>query len=159
MHAKTRTVDVLGQRYQLRKLPADVGSFILMRLIGAASSAAAHMNQGNAETQQAPESDKKPSGEDIVRMLVTAGLMNGIAFEEFRFIQNNVLYMVSREEGEAGFLPIMADPGRWAGAKLEEQIGDNHPLLMRLMMEMMVFNFADFFDQGGIDGLSGPSIR
>jgi hypothetical protein len=157
MHETTKTIEIADMRFQIRRLPADVGSFILMQLMGAAASGAAHM-VGDMKDVPAQEKEqtgeiKKSTGADTVRTLAMAAFMRGINFEAFRFVQRQCLLLVSREDATLGFIPIMTDDGRWEPVS-SSKIGASLDIVMKLTMEVLVFNYSDFFEQGGMDSLS-----
>lgn len=165
MQAKTKTTDEIeGHRYLLRKLPTEVGSFILMRMLGIQMRVAA----ANAEEQMAKEASKpaelsvqqeerpKPSGEDMVRAIVFSLFSGGVmSFEDFKFIQQScmkVTSIIKEREGHDFPMPVMDDHGRWStdGAVL----ADESSLVVRLTTEVLILCFADFFG-GSSTGLKG----
>lgn len=143
---KTITVKIQDRDYEIRRFPPDLGVFILMKLLGAGirgSDVAA-----NVELPEVPEGQPviKQSGADTVRAITSAALMGGISFDLVQFIQKNALALCSRFEG------TMAIPIATGAGVLLPEIAENLPLVMKLTEEALVFNFADFFDQGGISG-------
>jgi hypothetical protein len=53
-------------------------------------------------------------------------------------------------------MPLVSDDGRWTYLEVAEDIG----LVMRLTVEVLVFNLADFFSGGGLGILMGsPSPK
>lgn len=149
MTEKTKIVEVAGTRYQLSRFPANVGSFILMKLIGAGLTG---MNvNGN---QEAPAKvAAEPSGEEIVRAFTFAASSRGLTFDEHNWIQQKCLSVCARLEDHSGVevpMPLMTS----SGVTLPE-IRDDLQLAMKLEIETLVFNYSSFFAEGGLNALAG----
>lgn len=156
MQARTKVVELQGKRYQLRRLPPDVGSFIFMRMmnINLRLSQEEEERQASksqyAKTDTAPqkpkESPAKPTGEAQVRALSFIVLSGGIPFEDFQFIQRSCLKVIGRIDTNQGVefpIPIMTDSGQWADMDVADDIG----LTMNLTTEVLVHSFESFFDK------------
>ena len=72
MTPKTKVVDVRGQKYQIRRMRPDVGSFILARVLAAMSGGA---SSGPMDTAVIGQS--------------IGVFLRGLDFPTFSFIQNN----------------------------------------------------------------------
>jgi hypothetical protein len=141
MGEKTKIVTISGQKYQIRKLRANVGSFILTRILAAGVSA------GSLGIGDNPK--------ESLLMSVFGAFLRGLDFETFSFIQNNCLSVISRMEAGADGgedpMPIVADSGVFAAP----DVASNLPLLMNLTMQSLMFNLADFFEEGGLNAMLG----
>jgi hypothetical protein len=139
MHEATKTVEVDGINYQIRRMTPAVGSYIWQRLMAAVYKAReGRAEQLTAESIAEPET-KKPSSEDRLRGMCGVTFMF-LSFDDFQFVQRNAMRVLSREETTAGFLPVQADDGRWAAKELEE----NPFLVTKLTVEVLVWNLASF---------------
>ena len=146
---KTTTATINERQYEIRRFPPDLGVFIVMKLLGAGIRGSDVANNIPTPPKPAAEAAPEPkqSGADTVRALASAALMGGITFDLVQFIQRNCLALCSRLEG-ATAIPIATSTGA-----LLPDVSDDLPLVMKLTMEVLVFNFADFFDQGGTRGI------
>lgn len=155
MTSKTKILELSGARYQLRKFFPDVGSFILMQMIGAgikSGNIAGGGDSAESDTVRAAATDLH--GEDMVRAVAFAAFLRGLDYEMHRFMQLKCLSTCSRLEDKEGTeipMPIVNDSGVWAIS----EIRDDMALVMRLEVEALVFNFSDFFEQGGLNALVG----
>lgn len=157
MSAKTKIVELSGARYQLGKMAPDVGSFILMSMIGAGIKAG---NLGGESSQTPPQGGRaaetvsaEPRGEDMVRAVAFAAFLRGLDYEQHRFIQQKCLAICSRMEGEPEMpMPIVSGT-TWAIPEIRDDIS----LVMKLEIEALVFNLSDFFDAGGLNTIMAGS--
>jgi hypothetical protein len=139
--AKTTVVEINGQRYQLRKLLPDVGSYIYMKMMGVLLTA-------SADAQATPDADEnapKPTEQDKARMLCTLAFMRGLSYEDLKFAQRQCMQATSRIEasptGTDITIPIMNDFGRWA----IPEIADDISLVNNITTESLVFSLSSFF--------------
>lgn len=155
--ARSKTVELQGRKFQLRRLPTELGSFIFMRMLGVSMRAAAATleTQRPDTSREAPATDAPPSppptGEEQVRALSFSVFSGGMPFEDFKFIQTGCMKVVSiiEERSEQEFpMPVMLDNGAWtpSGEDLSYDVG----LVMRLTTEVLILCFADFFGGGGL---------
>ena len=138
MHDETKSVTIDEANYQLRRMTPAVGSYIWQLLMKAVYKS----QEGQKEdvTQPAPLPDAmKPSNEERLRGMCGVAFMF-LGFDDFQFVQRNCMLKLSREEATAGYLPVMADDGRWANKELEQ----NPFLVTRLMVEVLAFNLSSF---------------
>lgn len=151
MQARTKTVEVDGVEYELRRLPPEVGSFIFMRMLGAHMKVASEAKPSTASPSVAPETPAPPpekvSGEMQVRALSFVVLSGGVGFEDFSFIQKACMKVVARLEDRSGQkfpMPVMTDAGEWtpSGQDLAYSPGS----VVKMTTEALIFSFADFFD-------------
>ena len=150
--SRSKVVPIDGVNYQVSKLPPEEGGFILMRMVGVS------MRTANDDAPKKPtKKEKEPNvdekkavvdGETHVRALSFMVFSGAIAFADFKFIQSACMRCIARIENRSGVefpMPVMSDAGEWTDETLVNNIG----LVMKLMTEVLVFCFADFFDGGG----------
>ena len=145
MKAKTKTVEVDGQRYLIRRLPANVGSFILAR-VSAASAGSATVFETGAQDMGS-----------VVMMF--ASFLRALSFDDFTFIQNHCLAVVARLEiavpgAPEAPMPIVTDSGVFAIPEISEDL----PLVMSLTIQSLLFNLSDFFDLSALSAAIGSPV-
>lgn len=152
MSTRSKVVELNGQKYELRKLAPDVGSFIFMRMMGLSLRSRAAEKEQQEElpksTEPAPE-PAKISGEMQVRALAFSVFAGAIGFDDFKFIQNACIKAVSKQRTDTGmFMPVMNDAGQWTkdGDDIETNVG----LAMNLTTEVLILCFADFFESSSL---------
>ena len=128
MTPKTKVVDVRGQKYQIRRMRPDVGSFILARVLAAMSGGA---SSGPMDTAVIGQS--------------SGVFLRGLDFATFSFIQNHALSVVAKLEDDAP-VPVVSDSGIYVDTDMESDL----VLVMALTVQSVVFNLADFFSDGGL---------
>jgi len=151
---KTKTIEIDGHRYQIRRFMPDIGSFILMQVIGAG------IKSGQS---QASEPDKEvsetPDAETIVRTLIFGAFFgNSLNCDAFGFVQKQCMRICSRMEGTETSelpMPIVNDSGQWAIMDVRDDLA----LVIKLSVECMVFNFSDFFAEGGLGAMAGTPAQ
>lgn len=147
LKSKTKTVEVDGQKYLIRKLSANVGSFVLARVL-AASAGGMMAAQDDQKTDKDTDAAKQMNAKIMASMF--AAFLRGLTFEDFSFIQNHCLAVVARLETSAGSpevpMPIVTDTGVFAIT----EVGDDLPLVMNLTIQSLLFNLSDFFDLTGL---------
>jgi hypothetical protein len=153
--ARSKVVELSGEKFELRKLPPEVGSFIFMRMMGVQMRMIAERAEQEAAkpkkhagVEENAEERKKPTGEEQVRALAFVVFSGGIGFDDFKFIQKSCMECVSKFRDDTGMpMPVM-DGGQWLpdGAQIEDNVG----LVMQLTSDVLVHCFADFFESGGL---------
>jgi hypothetical protein len=150
MREKTTKIEVNGTWYQIGKFKPNVGTGILMKVIGAVIKAGGESSQ--AREQTAPiENAKKPSPEEIARTICSAALFGNVDQEFHDYVQKECLAVCARLEANDLPMPIATATG------LLPDIADDFGLIIRLMLETMVFNFSGFFSDGGMMAVMGQS--
>lgn len=158
MQVRNKIVTLGKRRFQVRRLPVEVGSYIFMRMMGAsmrASSIAAEsappVPRQDAPVDSGPPAPK-PTGEMQVRALAFSVLSGAMSFDDFKFVQNACLHVVSVVDEQASKaantdipMPIMTDAGQWTPQAVD--FSDNVGLVMQLTTEVLVFCFSDFFEE------------
>jgi hypothetical protein len=153
MNEKTKIVEIGGQRYQIRRFAPNVGSYILMQMIGAGLKGQNFSEAPPAGSASAPSSSAaEPNGEDTVRAIVFAAFLRGLEYDMHNFVQNKCLAICAlMKEHEGTELPVpLTNGSEWV-----PEIRDDMQLVMKLEVEAMVFNFSDFFAEGGLNALAG----
>jgi hypothetical protein len=139
--ARTKTVEVDGTKYELRRMTPIMGSYFWQRLMHACY-VAAQARAVQQETDTAPEDAPKPLAEDRLRGLCAMAYMH-MDMEDFERVQTACMKLISRLELNAGaetFMPVMTDTGRWVAADLFDK-----PLTVtKLTTEALVFNLIGF---------------
>lgn len=154
MTPKTKVVEIEGQRYQIRKLPPDVGSYLLMRMIGAGIKGDQDEPITPAPTNGRSQELRVPDGEEMARAVIFAAFLRGIDFETHKFVQQAALAACARLEGDQDLPMPLATNGR-----LIETVAENMPLVIRLEVEVLSWNFSDFFAGGGLNALAGQTSQ
>jgi len=149
MITRSKVVELSGKKFEIRRLPADTGSFIFMRMLGISMRSVAQSRESEhvAKERAEPTEATPISGEMRVRALSFAVFSGDIAFDDFKFIQAACMKSVSKFNAEDMPIPIMTDNGLWTPAG--EDIVANVGLLTRLTTEVLIFSFSDFFDESG----------
>ena len=151
MNEKTKIVEVNGASYQLRRFAPDVGSFIVMQIIGAGLKGVSEGPAPSADSVT-PKAEQ-PSGEDLVRAVVFSAFLRGLDFDMHRFVQTKCLALCSRMEPQGDQLVPM--PLMTALGVAIPELREDMELVMKLEIAVLVFNFTDFFAGGGLNALAG----
>lgn len=156
MIAKTKNFEVDGTTYQIRRMPPDVGSYLVFRLLGAMNEIKTPdaARDGNDTTEPAAVL----SGESKARIVVLAALFQANKDFEFHcFLQQKALSVVSRMEGEPGSerpMPVMAGGGVIA----LPEVRDDLSLISKLEIESICFNLTPFFEGGGLKAPAADQV-
>lgn len=151
MKEKTKQVVIGDAEYQLKRFPADVGSFILGRLYsGARLSAVAMIKAIGEVTAPTGEISVSAPEPDLQIRNMADRAFGALPFDERALVQRECLKACARMENDQP-MPIIAASGC---------LIDDLELLLRLEMEALVFNFHDFFAGGGLNALlKSPAPR
>lgn len=156
MRTRSKVVPVNDGKYEVRRLPADVGSFIFMRMLGIQMRMQAEQQANTATAQQQEQAEAAETvkhqidGETRVRALAFSVFSGGMEFKDFQFIQKACLKCVSKQEvrdEHTFFMPLMQDDGTWVPSY--EDLQYDTSLVMNLTTEVMVLCFSDFFEKSG----------
>jgi hypothetical protein len=147
---KTKRVTIDDTQYQLKRFAPDVGSFILSRILSAGTRALIETMKALGDVQPPTsalgEPVPEPQVEDHearIRQMATSAF-GVMSFDERSMIQRRCLEACSRLEGEDTPMPLANSSGT---------IIDDLQLVMCLELEVLVFNFQDFFAGGGLNAL------
>lgn len=154
MKEKNIIVEVDEKRYRIGRFTPAVGSFILLQIIGAGFkgqdlNVSAPPPSEPAAPAAAPEAR---SGGDMVRALVFAAFLRGVEFKLHEFIQRECVAVCSVMTGD---LPMPISNG--LGSLLPE-IQEDMALVIKLEIEVLVFNLADFFAGNGLGTMMGKPV-
>lgn len=146
MQPRSKVVSLAGHKFQVRKLPPEVGSFILMRMLGTSMRAAANAPSLELTEEQLVEA-AKITGEMRVRAMAFNIFSGGVSFDDYKFIQEHCMkvsaIMLTRAEVESPQPIMMADGSYTPDGQV---VADSITLLTQLPMEVLILCFADFFD-------------
>lgn len=158
MSTKTKIIVIGDARYQIGFLSSEDGSFILMKVMNALREAimrdAKKTEDIEAGEEDANVSDNRTPEEKtrtIVMGFMTTGGMQDI--ETHRFIQRKCMSVCSRMETTDGQELPMPIANQY-GVTLPE-VRDNISVVMKLEIEVLVFNLSSFFAGGGMGALGG----
>lgn len=146
MKEKTKLVTIDGVTYQLKRFMPDVGSFILGRVLNAGATATIQRMKALGDIlADIPQPTTPPEEVDVdTQIRRTASTAFGaMTFEERTQIQRKCMEACARMEEDAP-MPVSNANG---------MILDDLTLVMRLELEVLVFNFHDFFAEGGLNAL------
>lgn len=155
MKEKTTRVSLDDTQYQIKRFSPEVGSFILgrilnsgtkalfetMRALGDLASPTGEDSPGPGTGAGVPEPE--PTAEEKIRRMATSAF-GVMTFEERAMIQRRCLDVCARVENDDVLMPVSNSNGT---------ILDDLQLIMRLELEALVFNFNDFFAEGGLSAL------
>jgi hypothetical protein len=148
---KFQFVDVDGKSYRIGRFSPQLGSFILMQIIGAGIKGQAPAAPVTDAPSTEPAEKLKP--EEIVRAMVFGAFLKGMDYTAHQFIMQKCLSVCSvmgGPEEKKVPIPLMND-----NLMMLPEIQDDLALIMKLQMEVLCFNFTDFFVAGGLNSLGG----
>ncbi len=152
MITRSKVVEFSGYRFRVNRLPPDAGSFIFMRMLGTSMRMNANtVSTSGASKKQTEEEQKELSnitGEMRVRALAFGVFSGSISFEDFKFIQEHCMKVVSiitERAGEDFPLPIMDGQGAYTPDGLP--VAEDVSLVTKLTTEVLVLCFTDFFEE------------
>lgn len=142
--ARTKTVEVEGVRYVIRRMtPAD-GSYLWHRLLHATMLLQQEQQVDQTEEPSSAPTEEAPPPEDRIRALCGLAFMK-LTWEETREVQERSMKVLMRVSPETQLpLPVMADSGQWACPEME----DSPALVTRMTVEVLVYNLAGFIGAG-----------
>ena len=149
MKEKNKIVTIEGVPFQLGRFNPYVGTHIIMKLIGAVIKAG-----GESSAVNSPPSDtgtKTISGEDTARTICSAAFLGNIEQDFHEYVERQCMAIICRMEGPNGDIPMPIANSN----SLLSDIHDDPALILRLTMEVLAFNYADFFERGGMKALGG----
>lgn len=118
----TLELDINGSKYQVVRMKAKTGSFLLTTLL----------------TKVLPSA--LSSGGDI------ASLLPQLSEGDFELFQGHALEACRKFNGQGIAEPIFLRPDRWAIKELEYDLNT----VLQLTMESLMFNLSPFFSDGGL---------
>ena len=148
---KFKFVTVGATDYRIGRLTPAAGSFILGQIMSANLKRMETIRSlgQRQDSEPAPEPATPPDPEGIVRAASMGAFLGGMDLATHTQIQHLCLSVCAEMQGQNG-QPAMPIPISTADGTLLPQIANDVVLVMRLEMEVLVFNLADFFAQGGL---------
>lgn len=152
MKEKTKLVTIDDVQYQIGRFSAQVGSWILGRTLNAGARDAIEKMKALGEDfnpSATAQPIEKPDVETQIRRMTTSAF-GAMSLEERSTIQQKCIEKCCRMEGPDNntAMPLANGNGVIRG-----DIADDLQLVLRLEMEVLIFNFSDFFEQGGFNAL------
>jgi hypothetical protein len=144
LRERTKVISIESDEYQIGRFRADVGTYILMKLMGIVIKMTAEAQRESGPTS-APVQVQQPDPEEVARMVCSSAFLGSLDLEMHRFVVAESLKLCSHREREV-WMPVATA----AGDVAVPQVKDDLTVTMRLVMEALAFNFADFFAQGGM---------
>lgn len=132
----TRTVEIDGATYQIGRMKASDGSWVLMQLLPSIAAGLALNDNGNAKTLPI----------DFIGRII--GQIGQTDENTFRRIQAHALSVCRRMEHGAP-MPVVSHQGVFAIKELEYDL----VTVMTLTANALVFNLSPFFNAGGLKQL------
>ncbi|MBG9773568.1 phage tail assembly chaperone [Brevibacillus laterosporus] len=140
---KYKDVEINGRKFRVRKFPARVGSFMIIKL----TAILAPMFAGIKQNLKAKSADDIINMDDIDITGVLEQL-NNLSEKDFDYIQEKAL-SVCYETLPAGLTPVLHANGAFGVEDLE----DDTVTVMALTVHALTFNLTSFFQGSGIKGL------
>ncbi len=142
--ARTKTIELDGSQYVIRRLTPFVGSYIWQRLVHAIALLQQEQPERSEQKEPTEGAGPKPAPEDRLRGVCALGFMK-LTSAELREVQEESMKVLSRTENGVP-MPVMTQEGRWTpGQGLE----DNPFLVTKLTVEVLVYNLIGFFAETG----------
>lgn len=141
-----KLVNIDGTAYRIGRLTPEVGSFFLMKLMG---TMIASVKDSPASEVSAEPSKEKPNPEDLARSVIFGAFFNNSDFDLHSTMQRRCLAACSRMESDIP-MPVAAASGVIA----LPEVRDDATLVMRLEVEVLVFNLSPFFEGEKMKALS-----
>ncbi|WPS86463.1 hypothetical protein SMD22_18395 [Brevibacillus halotolerans] len=139
---KYKDVEINGRKFRIRKFPAKVGSFMIIKL----TAILAPMFAGIKPNLKAKSADDINT-DDIDVTGVLEQLTN-LSEKDFDYIQEKAL-SVCYELLPAGLAPVLNVNGTFGVEDLE----DDTVTVMALTVHVLTFNLTSFFQGNGLGGL------
>lgn len=130
-----------GRRFVLRRLSAQKGSFIYLRLLGSLLRA---RRDGKTASSSPEVTPVELTMEERASALVTLAVAGDLSEEDAANMFNASLQVVDVRESVKGVearTPLFSDDGRCS----VPEIGDDPALLQRLMMASLAFSLSPYF--------------
>jgi hypothetical protein len=143
-------------QFRIGRLTPAQGSFILGQVMAANLKRIAEMRAlrplSASSSEETP--DEKPDAEGLVRATAMGAFLGGLDLDTHTRIQQMCLAVCAQMQFSSNGHEPVAMPIATADGGLLPQLAMDIPLVMRLEMEVLVFNLTDFFAQGGLSALT-----
>ncbi|MCR8961663.1 hypothetical protein O0550_00365 [Brevibacillus halotolerans] len=143
---KYKDVEINGRKFRVRKFPAKVGSFMIIKL----TAILAPMFAGIKANLKAKSVDDNINMEDMDDIDIKGVLeqLNNLSEKDFDYIQEKAL-SVCYELLPVGLAPVLQANGAFGVEDLE----DDTVTVMALTVHALTFNLTSFFQGSGLGGL------
>ncbi|QDX92069.1 hypothetical protein EEL30_06615 [Brevibacillus laterosporus] len=141
---KHKYVEVGDRKFQIRKFPAKVGSFMIIRLTALIAPMFTAAIKSNVKAKSV---DEAKLADDIDISGVLEQLTN-LSEKDFDYIQEKAL-SVCYESLPGGLAPVLHANGTFGVENLE----DDTVTVMALTIHALTFNMTSFFQGSGLGGL------
>jgi hypothetical protein len=152
---KFKFVTIGESNFRIGRLNPAVGSYILGQIMNANLKRLENLRSSgiirppdNALAESAP-----PDYEGLVRASAMGAFLGGLDLDTHMKIQQLCMAACAEMQSQNGNEPTPM-PIATADGTLLPQISNDVVLVMRLEMEVLVFNLTDFFVQGGLMALN-----
>lgn len=154
MEAEPLKIETInGVEYHIGHLNADIGSYLLNRLIKQFRRMLSQMDTSDDEQEQKePEIDDKEFSEGLIMTLIT-----DLEFEDFKNLQRHALLVVTRTDfaGDRQFQqPIILRTGVFAYKELATDIAT----VQALTAKVLFANLGPFFTKAGLKAIMKGEI-
>ncbi|MGD8188572.1 phage tail assembly chaperone [Brevibacillus ginsengisoli] len=139
---KYKDVEINGRTFRIRKFPARVGSFMIIKL----TKILAPMFAGFKPNLKAKSVDE--INVDYINIEGVMEQLGKISEEDFNYIQEQAL-CVCYESLPGGHAPVLNPNGTFGVEGLE----DDTVTVMALTVHSLIFNLTSFFQGNGLGGL------
>lgn len=123
------TFQVGDHNYRCRRMDAKTQFHVIRRVLPLLSK----FMSSNASIMDSPNANNAAE--------IIMGSLNKIASNDYDFIINNCLLSVEREEAPGSYQRIMTPDGHF----MYEEINYDLVSMMKIVFEVLKFNFSDFF--------------
>jgi hypothetical protein len=144
----THDISVGGNRYVIGRFSAEIGSFLLNRLIKTFRKMIADMKQEQSEEGIEEVAEPEGFSENLIETLVTE-----LDFEDFKNIQRHALAVVSRWDDTNPERPILMPIQLRTGVFAFKDLGENIDVVRHLSSKALHFNLAPFFTKTGLKAM------
>lgn len=144
--ARTKTVEVEGVKYLVRRMTPFTGSCIWHRLMHAVLLL--QQEQPERATEAAAEPEPEPEVTPDVRLRALCGMaFMKMSFVELREVQQESMKVLSSYNTADLPIPVMTDTGQWTPGT--EALQDNPFLVTKLTVEVLLYNLVGFLAATG----------
>ena len=139
----SKELDVDGKKFQLRRISAETGAWILNVLISAMFKSAS-VEESTSEQAAFDKSEPvEKANAAVAAMWISIG--TAVSLETYKQIQRCCLQTCMLYVG-GNPVPLISTNGRWADASLEKSV----TVVNQLIIEVLQFNLAPFFIESAL---------
>ena len=140
----TKELTIVNKQFQLKRIDAQAGAWILTVLISAMFKASSGEESSPSEQSEFDKADPvEKANSTVAAMWISVGTT--VSLEAYRQIQRYclqtcLLYIANNP------VPLISTDGRWADKELERDI----PVVNQLITAVLQFNLAPFFIESAL---------